>query len=104
MEPGLTYVGSLSMTEYRFRIGDLVRVQIGVIPKEGGALVEETFTLEDIPKLFKGSKGVYRVIRLMPVLVGDEPRYRVKGCYGQAERVVGESFLTPGRRPVQPRY
>ncbi len=101
MEPGLTYVGSLSMTEYRFRIGDLVRVQIGVIPKEGGALVEETFTLEDTFKLFN---GMYRVIRLVPVLVGDEPRYRVKGCYGQAERVVGESFLTPGRRPVQPRY
>ncbi len=88
------------MTEYRFRIGDLVRVQIGVIPKEGGALVEETFTLEETFKLFN---GMYRVIRLVPVLVGDEPRYRIKGCYGQPERVVGESFLTPGR-PVQPRY
>ena len=89
------------MTEYRFRIGDLVRVQIGVIPKEGGALVEETFTLEDIPKLFK---GMYRVIGLVPVLVGDEPRYRVKGCYGQAERVVEESFLAPAMRLAQPRY
>jgi hypothetical protein len=89
------------MTEYRFKVGDLVRVNIGVLPKEGGALVDETFTLEDIPKLFN---GMYRVIRLVPVLVGDEPRYRIKGCYGQAERVVEESFLTPAMRPVQPRY
>ena len=96
----MTYVGSLSMTEYRFRIGDLVRVQIGVSPKEGGALVEETFTLEDIPKLFN---GMYRVIRLVPVLVGDEPRYRIKGCYGQPERVVEQSFLTPVAPFAQPR-
>jgi hypothetical protein len=86
------------MVEYRFKVGELVRVQIGISPKEGGALVEETFTLEEIFKLFN---GMYRVIGLVPVLVGDEPRYRVKGCFGQAERVVGESFLTPGMRPVQ---
>ena len=89
------------MAEYRFKVGELVRVQIGISPKEGGALVEETFTLEDIPKLFK---SMYRVIRLVPVLVGDEPRYRVKGCYGQAERVVEESFLAPAMRLAQPRY
>ncbi len=89
------------MTEYRFKVGDLVRVQIGVSPKEGGPLVEETFTLEDTFKLFN---GMYRVISLVPVLVGDEPRYRVKGCFGQAERVVGERFLAPAMRLVQPRY
>jgi hypothetical protein len=30
------------MAEYRFGIGDLVRVQIGILPKEGGALADET--------------------------------------------------------------
>ena len=90
-----TYVGSFSMAEYRFGIGDLVRVQIGILPKEGEASLEEIF------KLFN---GMYRVIRLVPVLVGDEPRYRIKGCYGQAERVVEESFLAPAMRLAQPRY
>jgi hypothetical protein len=99
-ELGTTYVGSFSMAEYRFGIGDLVRVQIGILPKEGGALVEETFTLEETFKLFN---GMYRVIRLVPVLVGDEPRYRIRGCYGQPERVVEQSFLTPIAAFPQPR-
>src|ERR671921_461316 len=79
VELGLTYVGLLGMADYRFGIGELVRVQIGTSPKEGGT------SLEEISKLFN---GMYRVIRLVPVLVGDEPRYRIKGCYGQPERVV----------------
>ncbi len=82
------------MAEYRFGIGELVRVQIGILPKEGGASLEEIF------KLFN---GMYRVIGLVPVLVGDEPRYRIRGCYGQPERVVEQSFLTPVAPFAQPR-
>ncbi len=83
------------MVTYRFKVGDLVRVQIGISPGEGGTSLEN---------IFKSFNGMYRVVSLVPVLVGDEPRYRIKGCYGQAERVVEESFLTPAMRPVQPRY
>ena len=86
MELGLTYVGSFCMAEYRFRVGDLVRVQIGVLPKEGGALLDGTS---------KSLDGIYRVTHFLPSLVTDEPRYRIKGCYGQPERVVEQSFLTP---------
>ena len=92
VEPGLTYASSFRMAEYRFKIGDLVQVQIGVSPKEGGTLVEETS---------KPLDGIYRVTRLVPVLVGDEPHYRIKDCFSRVERVVGQSFLTPA---VQPRY
>jgi hypothetical protein len=83
------------MTEYRYKVGELVRVQIGTSPQEGGSSLEG---------IFESFNGMYRVIRLVPVLVGDEPRYRVKGCYGQAERVVEESFLAPAMRLAQPRY
>ncbi len=83
------------MAEYRFKVGEPVRVQIGISPKEGGPLVDETS---------KPLNGIYQVISLVPVLVGDEPRYRIKGCFGQAERVVEESFLAPAMRVAQPRY
>ncbi len=83
------------MAEYRYKVGELVRVQIGTSPQEGGSSLEG---------IFKSFNGMYRVIRFVPVLVGDEPRYRIKGCFGQAERVVEESFLTPATRLVQPRH
>ena len=83
------------MPEYRFKIGDVVLVQIGILPKDGGALLDGTS---------KSLDGIYRVTHFLPSLVTDEPRYRIRGCYGQPERVVGESSLTPRRRPVQPRY
>ena len=82
------------MAEYRFRIGELVRVQIGILPKEGGTLVDGTS---------KSLDGLYRVTHFLPSLVTDEPRYRIKGCYGQAERVVEQSFLTPVAPFAQPR-
>lgn len=82
------------MADYRFKIGELVRVQIGILPRAGGALVDGTS---------KSLDGIYRVTHLLPRLVTDEPRYRIKGCYGQPERVVEESFLTPVAPFVQPR-
>jgi hypothetical protein len=82
------------MPEYRFKIGDLVRVQIGILPKDGGALLDGTS---------KSLDGIYRVTHLLPRLVTDEPRYRIKGCYGQPERVVEEIFLTPVAPFAQPR-
>ncbi len=82
------------MADYRFGIGDLVRVQIGILPKEGGALIDGTS---------KSLGGIYRVTHFLPSLVSDEPRYRIRGCYGQAERVVEQSFLTPVARFAQHR-
>jgi hypothetical protein len=64
------------MPDYRFKIGELVRVQIGVLPKEGGALVYGTS---------KPLDGIYRETHLLPRLVTDEPCYRIKGCYDQPE-------------------
>ena len=81
------------MADYRFGIGDLVRVQIGILPKEGGALVDGTS---------KSLDGIYRVTHFLPSLVTDEPRYRIRGCYGQPERVVEQSFLAPVARFAQP--
>jgi hypothetical protein len=83
------------MAEYRFRVGDLVRLQIGILPKEGATVVDGTF---------KPLKGIYEVTHLVPVRVGEEPRYWVRGLSSQVERVVGESFLIPAVRSVQPRY
>ncbi len=82
------------MAEYRFRVGDLVRLQIGILPKEGATVVDGTF---------KPLKGIYEVTDVVPVRVGEEPRYRVRGLSSQAERVVGASFLVPVVRPVEPR-
>jgi hypothetical protein len=79
------------MTEYRFKAGDLVRVKIGLLPKEGGTLIERTA---------KPLRGIYQVVHPVPVLTHDEPRYRIKECFNRVERVVGESFLTPLGRPV----
>ena len=44
VELGLRCAGSLSMVAYRFQVGELVRVQIGILPKEGGALIDKTFS------------------------------------------------------------
>ena len=82
------------MAEYRFKVGDLVRLQIGILSKEGATVLDGTF---------KPLKGIYEVTDLVPVPANEEPRYRVRGCSSRVERVVGESFLTPLGRPVQPR-
>ncbi len=84
------------MVEYRFGIGELVRVQIGILPKEGGALIDQTFS--------KPIGSIYQVTRLMPPSFGGEPRYQIKGCSGQAERIVEQSFLSPAPPFAQPRY
>ena len=96
MELGLRYAGSLSMVAYRFQVGDLVRVQIGILPKGGGALIDQTFS--------KPIGGIYQVTRLMPPSFTGEPRYQIKGCFGQAERIVEQSFLIPAPPFAQPRY
>ena len=93
-ELGDSYVGSFRMPEYRFKIGDLVRVQIGIVPKDGGALLGGTS---------KSLDGIYRVTHFLPSLVTDEPRYRIKGCYGQPERLVEQTFLAPVAPFAQPR-
>ncbi len=81
------------MAKYLFKVGDLVRLQIGILPKEGATLVDGTL---------KPLKGIYEVTDLVPVLSNEEPRYRVRGCSNQVERVVGESFLIRAVGPVQP--
>jgi hypothetical protein len=94
-ELGMSDTGSFNMAGYQFQVGDLVRVQIGISPKEGRTLVSG---------ISKPLDGIYRVICFVPVLVGDEPHYRIRDCFSQVERVVGESALTPAVRLVQPPY
>ena len=84
------------MVAYRFQVGELVRVQIGILPREGGALIDQTFS--------KPIGSIYQVTRLMPPLVTGEPRYQLKGCFGQAERIVEQSFLIAAPPFAQPRY
>jgi hypothetical protein len=95
-ELGLTYVGWISMAEYRFRVGDLVRVQVSV-SKQPNARATNVVTLNR-------SSGIHEVTRLLPVPSGAEPLYQVKGCGGQRECVVRESELIPATRAPQPRH
>ena len=94
-EPRLTYVGSLSMAEHRFRVGDLVRVQ-GSISKQPDAWAANVVTLSR-------SSGIHEVTRLLPLSLDGEPLYQVRGSGGQRERVVRESELAPAVHFPQPR-
>jgi hypothetical protein len=82
------------MAAYRFKVGDLVRLQIGILSKEGGTVVDGAS---------KPLKGIYEVTDLVPALVGEQPRYRIRACSSQVERVVGENCLIPVVRSAQPR-
>jgi hypothetical protein len=82
------------MTPYRFKVGDLVRVQVSA-----SAYPSESF-LDTI--IHQQPKGVHEVTRLMPRLVNDEPQYRIKGPDGQ-ERVVRDSQLVAAAHHPQPR-
>ena len=92
VEPGLTYVGSFSMAEHRYTVGDLVRVQgsvaVGMHSVEG--------TLDQLSS--RRLKGIYEITRLLPGLDSGAPRYQVRSCddqvHGdQASYVVLESQL-----------
>ena len=94
-EPGLSYVGFLSMAEHRFRVGDLVRVQVSISqqPNAGTANVVA----------LNRSSGIHEVTRLLPTRSGSEPLYQVKGSGGQRERVLRESELIAAVHSPQPR-
>ncbi len=94
-EPGLTYVSSLCMAGHRFRVGDLVRVQVSVC-KQPSAGVTNVVTLGR-------SSGIHEVTRLLPVSSDGEPLYQIRGGGGQRERVVRESEITPAVHFPQPR-
>jgi hypothetical protein len=94
-ELGLSYVGFLSMAEHRFRVGDLVRVQVSISqqPNAGTANVVA----------LNRSSGIHEVTRLLPTQSGAEPLYQVRGSGGQRERVVRESELIAAVHSPQPR-
>ncbi len=94
-EPVLAYVSSLSMAGHRFRVGDLVRVQVSVC-KQPSAGVTNVVTLGR-------SSGIHEVTRLLPVSSDGEPLYQIRGGGGQRERVVRESELPPAVYLPQPR-
>ncbi len=95
VEPGLTYVGSPSMAEHRFRVGDLVRVQVSARTQLGAGTTNIV--------TFNRSSGIHEVTRLLPAPSGGEPLYQVRGSGGQRESVVSESQLIPASRPPLPR-
>jgi hypothetical protein len=73
------------MTDYRFKVGDLVRVWVSVSARPGEGAVD-AITKNHI-------SGIYEVTRLLPSKGTSEPRYLIKGCAGQGECVVRESQL-----------
>ena len=92
VEPGLTYVGSFSMAEHRYTVGDLVRVQgsvaVGLQSVQG--------TLDQLSS--RRLKGIYEITRLLPGPDNGTPQYQVRSCddqvHGdQASYVVLESQL-----------
>jgi hypothetical protein len=78
MELGSTYVGSLSMAEHRYRIGDLVRVQGSV----GVSLHSVEGNLDQLSS--NRLKGVYEISRLLPELDNGTPQYQIRSCGDQA--------------------
>jgi hypothetical protein len=73
------------MTDYRFKVGDLVRVWVSVSARPGEGAVD-AITKNHI-------SGIHEVTRLLPSKGTSEPRYLIKGCAGQGECVVCESQL-----------
>ena len=83
------------MAEHRFRLGDLVRVQVS-ITKQLNAEATNVVSLSR-------SSGIHEVTRLLPMSRDGEPLYQVRGGGGQRERVVRESELAPAVYDPQPR-
>ena len=82
------------MAEHRFRVGDLVRVQVSVSTQPGAGATNIV--------TFNRSSGIHEVIRLLPVRWNAEPLYQVKGSGGQRERVVRERDIVSVVRFPQP--
>ena len=85
----------LRMAEHRYRVGDLVRVQVSV-SKQPNARGSNIVALNR-------SSGIHEVTRLLPAPSGGEPLYQVRGSGGQRESVVSEGQLIPASRPPLPR-
>ncbi len=83
------------MAEHRYRVGDLVRVQVSV-GRQPNARGSNIVALNR-------SSGIHEVTRLLPAPSGGEPLYQVRGSGGQRESVVSESQLIPASRPPLPR-
>jgi hypothetical protein len=84
------------MAEHRFKVGDLVRVQVS-ISKQPDAETANVATLSR-------SSGIHKVTRLLLMSLDGEPLYQVRGSGGQRESVVRESQLTSATHFPQPRY
>jgi hypothetical protein len=83
------------MTEYRFRVGDLVRVWVSVNARPGEGVIDAV-TKNHI-------SGIYEVTGLLPSMGNGEPQYRIKCCADRGERVVRESQLASAVHFPQPR-
>jgi hypothetical protein len=84
-EPGLAWLNCFYMTEYRFKVGDLVRVWVSVSARPGEGAIDAV-TKNHI-------SGIHEVICLVPSMGNGEPQYLIKCCADRAERVVRESQL-----------
>jgi hypothetical protein len=73
------------MTEYRFKVGDLVRVWVSVNARPGEGAVD-AITKNHV-------SGIYEVTHLLPSKGNSEPRYLIKGCADRGECVACESQL-----------
>jgi hypothetical protein len=73
------------MTEYRFKIGDLVRVWVSVSARPGEGVVD-AITKNHI-------SGIYEVTGLLPSMGNGEPQYLIKCCADRGELIVRESQL-----------
>jgi hypothetical protein len=82
------------MAERRFKVGDLVRVQVGKRPNAGATNAVS----------LKRPSGIYEVTRLLPGLSKGQSLYQIRGSGGQPEFVVRESELTSAVHFLQPRY
>lgn len=82
------------MAEHRFRVGELVRVQVSVSAQPGAGRTNVV--------ALNRSSGIHEVTRLLPVRWDAEPLYQVKGSGGQRERVIRESEIVSVVRFPQP--
>jgi hypothetical protein len=83
------------MTEYRFRVGDLVRVWVSANARPGEGVIDA------ITK--NHFSGIHEVICPMPSMSNGEPQYLIKCCADRAERVMRESHLASAVHFPQPR-
>jgi hypothetical protein len=77
------------MSEARFKVGDLVRVQAAAAENAAEALIEAVNLIGH-----KTADEVFEVVALLPAANG-QYQYRIRGSGTPPERIVRESQLAP---------